>query len=243
MLKEKDRINNPLEELGLIVETIKKTMEIKAKTIKVKRISKDEKRYGLLDSGATDNVREVKKKESLAECKPVEVEIAFDTEVRKSLVMNPEGTIIGPEGTKTIVAVHEAIEVGYSFHWKTADEVIMSRNGEVLPGEVQHGTPVLPDDICLKLIEEIEQKKREAKRQVMIEVPDEDFELQKIWPQLSTVLKWLIENNNEEAVEVLHLIIQKRTKELQREDPEVDVTDALKSTIMSLIREGVDVDR
>ena len=61
MLKEKDRVNNPLEELGLIVETIKKTMEVKAKTIKIKRINKDRKRYGLLDSGATNNVREVKK--------------------------------------------------------------------------------------------------------------------------------------------------------------------------------------
>ena len=39
------------------------------------------------------------------------------------------------------------------------------------------------------------------------------------------------------------MIIQKRTKELQREDPEVDITDALKSTIMSLIREGVNFDR
>jgi hypothetical protein len=94
--------------------------------------------------------------------------------------MNPEGTIIGPEGTETIVAVHEAVEIGYSFIWKTTDEVIMSRNGEVLPVEVQHGTPVLPEEICLKLIEEIEQRKREAKRQVMIEVPDEDFELQKM---------------------------------------------------------------
>jgi hypothetical protein len=123
--------------------------------------------------------------------------------------MNPEGTIIGPEGTETIVAVHEAIEVGYSFIWNTPDEVIMSRNGEVLPVEVQHGTPVLPDEICLKLIEEIEQKKREAKSQIRIEVSDEDVELQSIWPQLSTVLKWLIENNDEEAVDVLHLIIQK----------------------------------
>jgi hypothetical protein len=189
MLKEKDRINNPLEELGLMIETIKKSMDVKAKTIKVKRINKDEKRYGLLDSGATNNVREVKKKDNLAGCKPVEVEIAFDTEVLKSLVMNPEGTIIGPEGTETIVAVHEAVEVGYSFIWNTPEEVIMSRNGEVLPVEVQHGTPVLPDDICLKLIEEIEQKKREAKKQLSIEVPDEDIELQSIWPQLSTVLK------------------------------------------------------
>jgi hypothetical protein len=53
----------------------------------------------------------------------------------------------------------------------------------------------------------------------------------------------LIENNNEDALEVLHSIIQKRTKELQRKDPEVDVTDALKSIILSLIQEGVNLDR
>jgi hypothetical protein len=211
MLKEKERFANPVEELGMMIESIKKTFDAKAKTIKVKRINKDEKRYGLLDSGATNNVRAVKKRESLAGCKPVEVEIAFDTEVLKSLVMNPEGTIIGPEGTETIVAVHEAVEVGYSFIWNTPDEVIMSRNGEVLPVEVHHGTPVLPDDICLKLIEEIEQKKREAKRQVMIEAQDEEIELQKIWPQLSTVLKRLIENNNEEFLKIhkLHTVYTK----------------------------------
>ena len=53
----------------------------------------------------------------------------------------------------------------------------------------------------------------------------------------------MIENNNEEAGEVLHFIIQKRTRELQRKDPEVDITDALKSIIMSLIREGVDFEK
>ena len=176
MLKEKDRINNPLEELGLIVETIKKTMEVKAKTIKIKRINKDEKRYGLLDSGATNNVREAKKKESLKGFKPVEVEIAFDSEVRASLVMNPEGTIIGPEGTETIVAVHEAIELGYSFYWKAKDEAIMTKNGKRLPVEVQNGTPVLPTDVCLKLIDEIEQMKRVKLSSIKIGAKEDDFE-------------------------------------------------------------------
>jgi hypothetical protein len=119
----------------------------------------------------------------------------------------------------------------------------MSRNSEVLPVEVQHGTPVLPDEICLKLIEEIEQKKREAKGSIRIEVPEDDIELQSIWPQLSTVVKWLIENNNEDALEVLHLIIQKRTKELQRKGQEIDVTEALQSIIISLIREGINFDK
>ena len=84
-------------------------MEVKAKTIKIKKINKDETTYGLLDSGATNNVREVKKGESLKGLETIEVEIAFGSEVRTSMVMNPKGTIIGPEGTETIVAVHEAI--------------------------------------------------------------------------------------------------------------------------------------
>ena len=106
---------------------------------------------------------------------------------------------------------------------------------------MRHGTPVLPDEICLKLIDKTEQKKREAKGSIRIEVPQEDFELQSIWPQLSTVVKWLIKNKHEEALEVLHLIIQQRTEDLQKRDPDIDVTSAIKSTIMSLIRreEGI----
>ena len=92
----------------------------------------------------------------------------------------------------------------------------MERDGKVLPVEVHSGTPMLPDGICLKLIEEIAQKKREAKRQSKDKAPEDDIELQSIWPQLTQVLKWLVENNDEEAVDVLHLIIQKRTGEIQR---------------------------
>ena len=80
MLKEKERINNPMEELSLIVDAIKKTMDAKFKTVKIRKIRKDERRYGLLDSGATNNVREVKKKESLKGLVPIEVEVAFDSE-------------------------------------------------------------------------------------------------------------------------------------------------------------------
>ena len=79
--------------------------------------------------------------------------------------MNPERTIIGPEGTETIVAVHEAVEVGYSFYWKTKDEVIMERNGKVLPVEVHSGTPVLPDDICLKLGDRTKEKPKDKSKE------------------------------------------------------------------------------
>jgi hypothetical protein len=86
------------------------------------------------------------------------------------------------------------------------------------------------------LIDEIEQRKREAKALNKVDEPEEDVELQSIWPQLSIVVKWLIENNNEEALKVLHLVIQQRAEEFQKRNPDKDVTSAIRSTIMSLIK-------
>ena len=50
--------------MDTILATLKKTCEGKVKAIKSKKFCKDEKRFGLLDSGATNNVRDVKKKEN-----------------------------------------------------------------------------------------------------------------------------------------------------------------------------------
>ena len=103
--------------------------------------------------------------------------------------MNTYGTIIGPEGTETIVSMHEAIAAGYSFVSKSKEELIMEKNGKVLPVEVHNGTPVLPNDMCLKLIEEIENMKRAKIKPIKVETQEDDFELQSICPQLSKVLK------------------------------------------------------
>ena len=142
-----------------MLETLKKTMDAKAKTIKIRKVKKDEKRYGLLDSGATNNVREMKKKESVKGLIPIEVEVAFDSEVKADLFMNRFGTIIGPEGTETIVSMHEAVEAGYETQWKSKEEPVMTKNRVKLPVEVHNGTPVLPNELRLKLIDEIEARR------------------------------------------------------------------------------------
>ena len=67
----------------------------------------------MLDSGATNNVREVKKKGNYKGLVGIEVEVAFKSEVKAELFMNPYGTIIGPEGTETIVSMHELVKAGY----------------------------------------------------------------------------------------------------------------------------------
>ena len=130
--------------------------------------------------------------------------------------MNPEGTIIGPEGTETIVSVHEAIAVGYKFYWETKDEVIMSKNGKRLPVEVQNGTPVLPNDMCLKIIDEIEQTKRVKLRPIRVEAKEDDFELRSIWSQLNRVLKRLLVNEVDKAIEVIKVVACRRKFEIER---------------------------
>ena len=77
MLKEKDRVQNQVEDLATILETMRKGLDAKAKMIKVKKVKKDERRFGLLDSGATNNVREMKKDEKMSELIPIEVEVAL----------------------------------------------------------------------------------------------------------------------------------------------------------------------
>ena len=51
--------------------------------------------------------------------------------------MNTYGTIIGPEGTETIVSTHEAVKAGYDVTWKSEKELIVTKNGMKLPVEVQ----------------------------------------------------------------------------------------------------------
>ena len=69
----------------------------------------------------------------------------------------------------------------------------------------------------LKLIEEIEMTKGAKIKPVKDEKDEDDLELQSVWPQLSKVLKWLVENDDEEAAELLELIIQRRKQEIPKE--------------------------
>ena len=97
--------------MNTLLNALKTTLEVKTslKTKKIRNVQTDEKRYGLLDSGATNNVREMKKKERYKGLIPIEIEVAFDSEVTTSLFINPYGTIIGPEGTKNIASMNETV--------------------------------------------------------------------------------------------------------------------------------------
>ena len=159
----------------------------------------------------------------MSDLTPIDVEVAFDSEVKARLYVNKHGTIVGPERTETIISLSEAVEAGYDVKWNEK-EFVMKKDGVRLQVEVHHGTPVLPHEECLKLIDEIE-KTKEAKttKAKVEESKDDDFELKSLWPQLSKVVKWLIQNQFDKALEVMRLIICRRRYEIKRDTPHLDV--------------------
>ena len=101
----------------------------------------------------------------------------------------------------------------------------MSKDGEVLPVELKGGTPSLPNDLFLKLINkiaEVERFKQKGRvKTVKVQNKDEDFKVQDIWPQLKELLAWLLENNVLKGVELFKAIICRRRKELEAEERKV----------------------
>jgi hypothetical protein len=187
------------------------------KVIKVKRVSNDE-RWGLLDSGATNNVREWEESDKSEDLVPIQVEVAFESVVPTELFITKQGTILGPKGTESILSMNLLVEeLGYSINWKEGN-LEVSKDGEVLPVELKGGTPSLPNDLCLKLIKEIEEVKRFKQegrvKTVKAQNKDEDFKAQDLWPQLKELLPWLLENNVLKGIELFqsnHLQKTERT--------------------------------
>jgi hypothetical protein len=91
----------------------------------------------------------------------------------------------------------------------------------------------------LKLIDEIERLKGAKGKTLKTKEENDDFELYRAWPQLSRVLKWLILNQVEKAVEVRKLAICRRRAELKRSSQNVNTTKELKRSIRSLMKDGL----
>jgi len=142
------------EDLDDVITSLKKKLDAKVKTIRINKATSSG-RKGLLDSGATNNVREVKRDEDFDGVVPIEVSVAFESEVQAQLFINREGTILGPKGTETIVSMNALVEVGFEVNWKSGS-IEKRREEETLEVQMINGLPMLDDEKCLKLIDEIE---------------------------------------------------------------------------------------
>ena len=68
----------------------------------------------------------------------------------------------------------------------TKDGIEISKGNIVLPIELRNGQPVLPNELCLALIDEIEEAK--AKKLKSLKALDDDFTIKSTWPQLKKAL-------------------------------------------------------
>ena len=74
-------VANPAWDLEIAVF---EAFSTKVKAFRTKKIHPEEERFGLLDSGATHNVRELKDDEDYQSLIPIEVEVAFNSEVKNT---------------------------------------------------------------------------------------------------------------------------------------------------------------
>jgi len=214
------------EELDTLIGSLKKKLEVNVKVIKVRKIT-SEVRYGLLDSGATNNVRELEESEDLQGVIPIDVEVAFEGTVNAQLFMNKEGTILGPKGTEAIVSMNLLVEeLGYEVSWNEK-KLEVSKEGHYLPVVVMNGTPMLPYEDSLKLIHEIEEKKRRRVKSVKTQTDEADFQIGSIWPQLKDLITWLMKNDIMKGIELLKLCICRRRREVEAEEKRIE--DQMKS--------------
>lgn len=150
------------------------------------------------------NVRAIKKDENYADLLPIEVEVASDSEVKSKLFINKRGTIACPEETETIVSMSEAVNAGYKVEWE-GEKLTVSKGDVKLLVKIKHGTPILPNEVCLESIEEIERAKM---TQIKTEKDDKDeFNIESIWPQLKNAVSWLLKNQVEGATELIKMIV------------------------------------
>jgi len=204
-----------LEDLDSIIGSIKDKLGVNVKAIKIKRLNEDLK-FGLLDSGATNNVRAIKDNEDMSFASPIEVEVAFDSEVQAQLFINREGTILGPKGTESIVSMNLLVkELQYEVQWTEGSLKVSKGEGkdeEVLPVEVVNGTPMLPNKVCLRLIEAMEEKRKIKVKAVK---GPEQFTISDIWPQMKQLITWLMKNDIEKGKELMTACALRRKKEVE----------------------------
>ena len=133
--------------------------------------------------------------------------------------MTKKRTTLGPKGTEAILSMSLLVEeLGYYVSWEEGKIEVSSKEGNQLPVEVVNGIPMLPHGECLKLIHEIDDKKKIRVMSVKTRTKEAEFQIGSIWPQLKNLLTWLMKNDIMKGIELLKLFICRRGREVEIEE-------------------------
>ena len=106
------------------------------------------------------------------------------------------------------------VEVGFEVSWKSGSE------DEFLDVQMVNGFPMLEDDRCQKLIEEIEAFRKAKVKAMRAEKQGEEkgFRIGSIWEQLKKLLIWLMKNDIAKGVDLLKSCIVRRRNEILEDE-------------------------
>ena len=124
------------------------------------------KPMGLLDGGATHPLRHAGEEE-LAMARPTQVSLAFGS---TDLHVSPYGTLLSPTKVSPIVPLGMLImELGCRVDWSDRGFSIDHPSRGRLPTVLEDGCPMVSEALCLELIGELEDKRRQVHmRQVFL---------------------------------------------------------------------------
>ena len=129
------------------------------KTMRLAALRGETDGWGLLDGGATACLRKAKSNREFQRAAPITVALATGS---TQLRINDAGTLLTNDpSTSPIVAMHELIQLGTGVTWDQGGICIKVPKFGQLPVRLATGCPEVPEALALKLIEDIEQKKRD----------------------------------------------------------------------------------
>ena len=145
------------------VETLQRQLdEIRLKVMRLEKEPASGGTFALLDSGATNILREARSPTELQGAKPTQVVLAGDT--KRELHQTEEGTIIaqgaGPERVQTIIPMGALVDSGYKVVWTKGKLSVSHPEYGRLRTRVTSGCPEVANEEAMKIVDRLEGRKR-----------------------------------------------------------------------------------
>ena len=192
-LSKKSEASSCLEELQNKLNQLKKN----AGSLKALRLTQlktmQSTRVGLLDSGATNPLRPLRKDEELEKLQRVKVTLANGSQV--PMLMTQAGVMVSLQmDIEPILPISWLDSLGFEILWKNGEVKVKHPDRESVKVDVRSGCPQIDYDVALKLIDEYEDRACRLKKMSSVGSVQQDVEWMEELLKIHPVLKDLPEH-------------------------------------------------
>ena len=168
----------------------------KIKVLRVSRISKQEVKYGLLDSGATHPMRGKKEMEDLKRCDEVKVSLADGSQATMHMTSKGVMVVDDPDVEPIVPLSYVVQKLGYNLSWSGEKMQLKHPWKTDIKVTMINGCPQISKKVALALIEELEKDDKVKK----LEVERRDLDWFKDLTRFHPALKTLPEDVKEKLI-------------------------------------------